>query len=324
MVLVRIKIKISHWNPFIFHFNISKNILHLGDKKNLNMASGIFAILDDIGALMDDVAAASKVATKQTAGILGDDLAVNAEKATGFLSSREIPVIMAIMKGSFINKLIIIPIAFLLQILFPLAIKIVLILGGLYLGFEGVEKIIDYLFHKKKKEDTTTALNLNSKEEEKNKIKSAITTDFILSIEIVIITLGSVLNQSLAIQILTVSVVAIIATVGVYGIVALIVRMDDAGYQLIKKSKNKGILTTIGNTLVKALPIVIRSLGVIGTIALILVAGGIFEHNIDYLHHALPQFPSFIKQVLYGLAGGLLVLPVFLGIKKIFSKKGAH
>ncbi|MDO5616798.1 MAG: DUF808 family protein, partial [Cruoricaptor ignavus] len=246
------------------------------------MASGFFAILDDIAALMDDVAVTSKIATKQTAGILGDDLAVNAEKATGFLSSREIPVLMKIMKGSFINKLIIVPIAFLLQILFPPAIKIILVIGGLYLAFEGVEKIIEFLFHKKEEKHNSEEIisEDNSIETENAKVKSAITTDFILSIEIVIIALGTVLDRSLTLQIITVSIVSILATVGVYGIVALIVRMDDAGYSLIKKSKNKGFLARLGSLLVKALPIVIKSLGVIGTIALILVAGGIFEHNI--------------------------------------------
>ena len=291
------------------------------------MASGFFAILDDIAALMDDIAVTSKIATKQTAGILGDDLAVNAEKATGFLSSREIPVLMQIMKGSFINKLIILPIAFLLQWLYPPAIKVILVLGGLYLAYEGVEKIIEYFFHKKEDEENGQEVIKAIEEpsdagenEEKAKIKSAITTDFILSIEIVIIALGTVLNQSLAIQIITVSIVAILATVGVYGIVALIVRMDDAGYKLIRKSKKeKGFLVSLGTFLVKALPWVIKGLGVIGTVALILVAGGIFDHNIDYLHHLLPNVPSMAKQAIYGIMGGLLMVPFFILFKKIFS-----
>ena len=290
------------------------------------MASGFFAILDDIAALMDDIAVTSKIATKQTAGILGDDLAVNAEKATGFLSSREIPVLMQIMKGSFINKLIILPIAFLLQWLYPPAIKVILVLGGLYLAYEGVEKIIEYFFHKKEDEENGQEVIKAIEEpsdagenEEKAKIKSAITTDFILSIEIVIIALGTVLNQSLAIQIITVSIVAILATVGVYGIVALIVRMDDAGYKLIRKSKKeKGFLVSLGTFLVKALPWVIKGLGVIGTVALILVAGGIFDHNIDYLHHLLPNVPSMAKQAIYGIMGGLLMVPFFILFKKIF------
>ncbi len=288
------------------------------------MASGFFAILDDIAALMDDIAVTSKIATKQTAGILGDDLAVNAEKATGFLSSREIPVLMKIMKGSFINKLIILPIAFLLQWLYPPAIKVILVFGGLYLAYEGVEKIIEYFFHKKEEEETGQQVIAEIEEpsddgenEEKAKIKSAITTDFILSIEIVIIALGTVLNQSLTIQIITVSIVAILATVGVYGIVALIVRMDDAGYKLIRKSKkDKGFLVSVGTFLVKALPWVIKGLGVIGTVALILVAGGIFDHNIDYLHHLLPNFPSMAKQAIYGIVGGLVMMPFFILFKK--------
>ena len=287
------------------------------------MASGFFAILDDIAALMDDVAVAAKLATKKTAGILGDDLAVNAEKATGFLSSREVPVLMAIMKGSFINKLIIVPIAFLLQWLYPPAITIILIIGGLYLAYEGVEKIIEYLFHRPKKgeEVIQEAIQpeLDPENAEKAKIKSAITTDFILSIEIVIIALGTVMDQPMITRILSVSVVAIIATVGVYGIVALIVRMDDAGYRLIQQSGEKGFMKSVGQFLVKALPWIIKGLGVIGTIALILVAGGIFDHNIDYLHKLLPNIPSMLKQALYGIIAGLIMVPVFMMFKKIFA-----
>ncbi len=281
------------------------------------MASGIFAVLDDIAALMDDVAVASKVATKKTAGILGDDLAVNAEKATGFLSSRELPVLWAITKGSFLNKLIIIPIALLLNYYFPIAIKGALILGGFYLAFEGVEKIIEYLFHRKEEhheeqEDAT----LSPEEAEKAKIKSAVITDFILSVEIVIISLGTVLDQSLGMQIFIVFLVGFLATVGVYGLVALIVRMDDAGFKLMKHSGNKGFLNTLGNTLVKLLPVVIKVLGVVGTLALILVSGGIFVHNIDALHHLFPQLPDIIQEIVFGLLAGLSVLLLLTLFKK--------
>jgi len=284
------------------------------------MASGFFAILDDLAALMDDVAVASKVATGKTAGILGDDLAVNAEKATGFLSSRELPVLWAITKGSFLNKLIIVPIALLLNAFFPIAIKIILVLGGFYLAYEGVEKIIEYFFHKSKDGHEVIAESQeNDSDAEKSKIKSAVTTDFILSVEIVIIALGTVLDKSLTVQILTVCIVAILATVGVYGIVALIVRMDDAGYKLIKHSNEKGFLSTVGNILVKSLPIVIRILAVVGTIALILVSGGIFVHNIEFLHHLLPALPSIIKEFCLGLLAGLIVVVLVSGSKKIFS-----
>lgn len=289
------------------------------------MASGFFALLDDIAYLMDDVASASKIATQKTAGILGDDLAVNAEKATGFLSSRELPVLWAISKGSFVNKLIIVPIALLLNYFLPIAIKIALVLGGIYLAYEGVEKIVEYLFHRKKAKHTPEIIQENiDTSAEKEKIKSAITTDFILSVEIVIIALGSVLDKSLSIQVLTVSVVSILATVGVYGIVALIVRMDDAGYFIIRKSNNKIVLSTIGKVLVHSLPIIIKILAVVGTIALLLVSGGIFAHNIEYLHHFLDTIPSMLKDLILGITVGSVAVLVMLMIKKIFYKKTTH
>lgn len=296
------------------------------------MASGFFAILDDIAALMDDVAVTSKIATQKTAGILGDDLAVNAEKATGFLSSREVPVLMKIMKGSFINKLIIVPVVFLLEWLYSPAIKIILIIGGFYLAYEGVEKIIEFLFHREKKgheviEESKEVLE-DGEEMEKAKVKSAITTDFILSLEIVIIALAAAKDgyealksqfDPLLVEIATVSMVSIIATVGVYGIVALIVRMDDTGFKLIKRSNDKGLVAKVGHMLVKALPLVIKGLAVIGTIALILVSGGIFSHNIDYFHHLVPSWPSIIKEFALGLIAGLVAVALFTGGKKIYS-----
>ena len=281
------------------------------------MASGFFAILDDIAALMDDVAITSKVATQKTAGILGDDLAVNAEKSTGFVSSREIPVLWAITKGSFINKLIIVPIALLLNAFLPAAIKVILVLGGFYLAYEGVEKIVEFFFHKKEAAAADTNSLSENPDLEKTKIKSAITTDFILSVEIVIIALSTVLDSSLSLQILTVSVVSIIATVGVYGLVALIVRMDDLGFLLIAKSNNKGFVSQLGILLVKTLPIVIKFFAVVGTIALLLVSGGIFSHNIDYLHHILPAWPSIAKEFAFGIIGGLILLALLAGGKKL-------
>lgn len=284
------------------------------------MASGFFAILDDIAILMDDVAVSAKIATKKTAGILGDDLAVNAEKSTGFVSSREIPVLWAITKGSFINKLIIIPITLLLNIFLPTAIIAILIIGGFYLAFEGVEKIAEYFFHKKQsaKQAVDEVIEQDA-ELEKAKVKSAITTDFILSVEIVIITLSTVLDKTLSVQILTLSVVSIIATVGVYGIVALIVRMDDFGFKLIDKSNKKGISNALGLLLVKALPIVIKALSVVGTIALLLVSGGIFAHNIEYLHHILSDWPNIIREFIFGVLGGTLALFLIAAVKSLFK-----
>jgi predicted DNA repair protein MutK len=297
------------------------------------MASGFFALLDDIAALMDDVVVMSKISTKKTAGILGDDLAVNAEKATGFVSSRELPVLWAITKGSALNKLIILPVAFLLSAFAPWAITLALILGAIYLAYEGAEKIHEYLVPHETDADDHVSLDTNlSKEEllelEKTKIKSAIFTDFILSVEIVIIALGTVLGKPILFQILVVSIVCIIATVGVYGIVALIVRMDDLGYRLVKFSKKeKSISKTIGNLLIRALPVIIKSLAVIGTIALILVAGGIFAHNVDYIHHLLEEIelPSFIEEFIVGLLVGIAALLAVKLFKMIFKKgKSKH
>jgi predicted DNA repair protein MutK len=287
------------------------------------MASGFFALLDDIAALMDDVVVMSKITTKKTAGILGDDLAVNAEKATGFVSSRELPVLWAITKGSLLNKLIILPIAFSLSSFLPWGVVFVLVLGGVYLAYEGVEKIVDF-FVPHKHEAVVIKKDIISKVEllqlEKKKIKSAVLTDFILSVEIVIIALGTVLGKPILFQIIVVSIVALLATVGVYGIVAMIVRMDDLGYRLIKTSKDKnGLLAKIGEFLVQALPWVIKSLSVIGTIALILVAGGIFTHNIDFLHHFMEAIPSFIKDSIVGLLVGFMALLVVMLVKRVYK-----
>lgn len=292
------------------------------------MASGFFALLDDIASLMDDVVVMSKISTKKTAGILGDDLAVNAEKATGFVSSRELPVLWAITKGSALNKLIILPIAFLLSAFAPWGVTLALILGGVYLAFEGVEKIYHVVFHRKDEADDIEAVSdedLSEKDlliAEKKKVKSAIFTDFILSVEIVIIALGTVIGKPILFQIMVVSIVAIIATIGVYGIVALIVRMDDFGLKLISLNDNKKSISNItGNLLIRTLPIVIKALSIIGTIALLLVAGGIFVHNIDFFHHFLENIPSFLRDFIVGLlvgSGALLLVKLFLAIKKQF------
>ncbi len=294
------------------------------------MASGFFVLLDDIAAIMDDVAVMSKIAAKKTAGILGDDLAVNAEKASGFASSRELPVLWAISKGSLLNKIIILPIAFLLSAFLPVAIIVILVLGGLFLAYEGAEKIYEFVFpHEHEKSEGITNEELTEEqilEVEKGKVKSAIVTDFILSVEIVIIALGTVIEEPLTQQIIVTSIIALIATIGVYGIVALIVRMDEAGYKLIKHSKSeKSPARFIGNLLVKALPLVIKGLTVIGTIALLLVAGGIFVHYIPFFHHLSEEIkiPSIIKEFTVGLVLGFIVLLFINVIKKIFKKKTA-
>ncbi|MEM1001790.1 MAG: DUF808 domain-containing protein [Bacteroidota bacterium] len=288
------------------------------------MASGFFALLDDIAALMDDVAAMTKVSTQKTAGILGDDLAVNAEKASGFRPWRELPVLWAIAKGSFINKLIILPLAFLMSAFVPWMVTVVLVLGALYLAYEGAEKIYEvFVSHSEKdfEEFKTEKPEKDLLTVEEYKIRSAIVTDFILSVEIVIIALGTVVEEDLMFQILVVSFVAIIATVGVYGIVALIVRMDDLGLRLIHLSNGKrGVLYFLGRGLINTLPVIIKSLSVIGTIALLLVAGGILVHKIDALHDVMESLPSVLKEFIIGLFAGVGCLLLVSPIKWIILK----
>lgn len=290
------------------------------------MASGFFALFDDIATLMDDVATMTKVAAKKTSGILGDDLAVNAEKASGFVPDRELPVLWAISKGSFINKLIILPVAFLLSAFAPVAVTVVLVLGGLYLAYEGAEKILEWFIpHNQAHEKVNLEEEITPDQvlaHEKKKIKSAITTDFILSVEIVIIALGTVVEQPLTNQIVVVSIIAILATVGVYGLVALIVRMDEFGYKLIALNpEDNTISDKIGKLLVNALPVLIRIIAFVGTIALLLVAGGIFSHNIEFFHHLMESWPGIIKEFLIGLGVGIVILIPILIFKKLTSKK---
>lgn len=293
--------------------------------QTLLMASGFFVLLDDIAAVMDDVAVMSKVAAKKTAGILGDDLAVNAEKASGFVTDREIPVLWAITKGSLLNKLIILPFVFLLSTFLPTAVTIVLVLGGLYLAYEGAEKIYEYFFPHEHSETVTSVEDLTAEgimSAEKAKVKSAIVTDFILSLEIIIIALGTVIEKPISTQIAVVSIIAILATVGVYGIVAVIVRMDEFGVKLINLNEEENSLSDkVGRILVGALPKIIKSMTVIGTIALLLVSGGIFSHDIEFFHHLVPNWPSIIKELLLGLVVGAVVLLGVNLVKKIIPKK---
>ncbi len=293
------------------------------------MASGIFAILDDITALLDDAATISKIAAKKTAGLLGDDLAVNAEKASDFHASREVPVLWAITKGSFRNKFIILPLAFLLSAYAPWLIVPVLLAGGTYLSYEGAEKIFE-LFVPHEKHDETAAQEITDSEallkREVGKIKSAIRTDFILSIEIIIVGLGTVMEHSLLVQIMVVSFIAIIATIGVYGLVALLVRMDDVGFYLIEHSLGKkGFIARsvkrAGMLLVAALPWIIRLLGFVGTAAMLLVGGGMFVHNIDIVHHTLAFMPTIIAELVSGLAVGAVSLPVVKLLEKLLKKQ---
>ena len=286
------------------------------------MTTGILGLLDEIATLMDDVASATKVATKNTVGILADDLAVNAEKASGFLSSRELPVLWKLTKGSLVNKLIILPVVFLLSAFLPVAIVPILLVGGTYLSFEGVLKIYEYFFHKSKPKAQAKPLQIpveELEEVETKKVKSALLVDFILSVEIVIIALSTVMDEPLQLQIIAVSVVAILATIGVYGIVALLVRMDDAGYRLMK-NETEGFKFSLGKFLVKSLPIIVRILGVVGTLAMLLVGGGIFVHNIHYIHDLVHGIPAVLAEFGVGLIVGIVAFSVYK-LGAIFFKK---
>ncbi|BCN92432.1 membrane protein [Thiomicrorhabdus immobilis] len=292
------------------------------------MASGIFAILDDIAMLMDDTAAMGKIAAKKTAGLLGDDLAVNAEKATGFHASRELPVLWEITKGSILNKIIILPLAFLLSYFATWLLVPILLIGGAYLSYEGAEKIYEWLMHLKttthQTRHTEESVSTDFLENESVKIKAAIRTDFILSIEIILIALETVIEQPLTTQILIVSLIALIATVAVYGLVALMVRMDDLGFRLQEKSLETSgftskIMTIVGQALVTSLPRLIRLLMIIGTIAMLLVGGGMFVHNIEYVHHLMETWPSLVSEFVAGLIVGTVIVLI-----KNLKKKPDH
>lgn len=283
------------------------------------MASGILLLLDDIAVLADDVAVASKVATQKTAAILGDDLAVNAQKATGFDQSRELKIIWAITKGSLKNKVIILPIAFILTALAPSLITFILILGALFLLYEGTEKIEEYIFHKKdegKNEELLNSTKDNILEIEKQKIKSAILTDFILSIEIIVIALTAVADRSFIVQVSSTVFVALLATFGVYGLVAMIVRMDNVGFWLIGKKHPKS-----GNMLIGAMPKLIKTLTVVGTFAMILIGGGILVHKIEFFHdYSIELLPAIVNDLIIGLVIGAVVLAIINGFKTILNK----
>lgn len=282
------------------------------------MATGILVILDDVLTM-------TKVAAKKTAGVLGDDLAVNAEKATGFMASRELPVIWAITKGSFLNKLIILPIAFLLSAFAPWLIVPVLLLGGAYLCFEGAEKVMEWIFggeHEavaaEESEDPAEIIA-----QEAGKIKAAIRTDLILSIEVVVIALGTVVDATLSKQIVVVTAVALLATIGVYGLVALLVRMDDAGIHLLeraggRKNSTAKLMAGTGRVLVALLPKIIALLGVVGTAAMLLVGGGMYVHNIPAVHHGLDFMPLLLAELVAGLIVGAAILGLFK-LKELLS-----
>ena len=286
------------------------------------MSVWLLALLDDIAMLADDAAILTKVSMQKTAWILWDDLAVNAKQASGFDSSREIPVLLKITKGALKNKIIILPFAFLLTAFASWTIPIILIFGWAYLAFEWTEKIHELILEKLfkvKHNDKNREIVMT----EDQKVKSAIFTDFILSIEIIVIALSSVIEYSLMVQIIVVTIVAIIATFWVYWIVALIVRLDDMWFYLQRNSQEKSLKNKFWKLLVSSLPIIIKSLAIIWTWAMLLVAGWIFRHNIDILHHfyeTVSYIPSIIFDTILWFISGYILVIIFVIYRKIFNK----
>lgn len=281
------------------------------------MASSLLILLDDIATILDDVAVMSKVAAKKTAGVLGDDLALNAQQVSGVRSDRELPVVWKVAKGSFINKLILVPLALLISAFAAWLIPPLLILGGLFLCFEGVEKLVHSLHHHKPEtlEQAQQQLQIDEAalhDFENEKVKGAIRTDFILSAEIVVISLGTVAAASFMNQVAVLSVIAIAMTVGVYGFVAMIVKIDDAGLYLMQQ-KN-ALKQQLGRALLAFAPVLMKTLSVVGTLAMFLVGGGIIMHNWSWLHHLVEHIAHSAATLAYVGSVLKIVMPTLLSL----------
>lgn len=272
--------------------------------------ASLLALIDDIAMILDDVAVMTKFAAKKTAGVLGDDLALNAQQVAGVRAERELPVVWAVAIGSLKNKLILVPSALAISALAPWAVLPLLMLGGLYLCFEGVEKLAHKLLHGAREVAAEHARELAAFADpavdlvalERGKIKGAIRTDFVLSAEIIVITLGTVADKAFATQVAVLSGIGLIMTAGVYGIVAGIVKIDDVGLYLFRKS---GALTqAVGRALLVAAPLLMKALTVIGTAAMFMVGGGILTHAIPPLHHAIEHAAQAAGSI--AAAGGVL------------------
>ncbi len=288
--------------------------------------TSLLALIDDIATILDDVSVMTKIAAKKTSGVLGDDLALNAEQVSGIAAAREIPVVLKVAQGSLINKIILVPVAMALSAFLPVLIKPLLVLGGLFLCFEGFEKVFEkalQVFSKKSKPDVIHSIV--STESETEKIKGAVRTDFILSAEIIVITLGTVTEQPIMNQFLVLTSIALIMTFGVYGLVAGIVKLDDFGLFLTRK-KNQST-QKFGDAILWAAPYLMKSLGVVGTIAMFLVGGGLISHSIPPLYHLLESFSGFQATLLEGvmglLSGAAVAVLVHLALKlqNLFYKK---
>ena len=297
--------------------------------------SSLLLLIDDIAAVLDDVALMTKMAAKKTAGVLGDDLALNAQQVSGVRADREIPVVWAVAKGSFLNKLILVPSALAISAFIPWLVTPLLMLGGAYLCFEGFEKLAHKFLHSKAQDQAEHAELVEAVADpavdlvafEKDKIKGAIRTDFILSAEIIAITLGVVADSALTQQVIVLSGIAIVMTVGVYGLVAGIVKLDDLGLWLTQKPGQAA--RSIGGAILRAAPYMMKSLSVIGTAAMFLVGGGILTHGVPVVHHWIETVSQsaggmawLVPTLLNGVAGiiaGAVVLAVVSGVGKLWN-----
>jgi uncharacterized protein len=308
------------------------------DSSRSAMATSLLALLDDIATVLDDVAILSKVAAKKTAGVLGDDLALNAQQVTGVAADRELPVVWAVAKGSFVNKAILVPAALAISAFVPVLVTPLLMLGGAFLCYEGFEKLAHKFLHDARDDAAHQAELARAVADpsvdlvalEKDKIKGAVRTDFILSAEIIAITLGTVATQPLATQASVVAAIAVLMTVGVYGVVAGIVKLDDAGLWL---SRRDGALSrSIGAGILRAAPWLMKGLSIAGTAAMFLVGGGILVHGIAPLHHAVQDWAQglgslaaavvpTLADALAGILAGALVLAVVTLIQRLRSRR---
>jgi predicted DNA repair protein MutK len=302
--------------------------------------SSLFLLIDDIATVLDDISLMTKAATKKTAGVLGDDLALNAQQVSGVKPSRELPVVWAVAKGSLLNKAILVPAAVAISFFAPWLVTPLLMLGGAFLCYEGAEKLVHRFLHKAEhdqhKKDLKEALKnpqTDLKQVEKDKIKGAIRTDFILSAEIIAITLGTVTQQPIGMQFAVLSVVALMITVGVYGLVAGIVKLDDGGLYLTKE--DSALAQKLGHGILWFAPYMMKTLSVLGTIAMFLVGGGILTHGFSAIGHGIESFAESLGEMagaivpmlangLFGLIAGLLLVAVLTPLLKRFKKPEAQ
>ena len=309
------------------------------------MASSLFALIDDIATVLDDVALLTKVAAKKTAGVLGDDLALNAQQVSGVKVDRELPVVWAVAKGSMLNKAILVPVALAISAFAPWAVTPLLMVGGAFLCYEGFEKLAHKFLHSRaqdeaRREALVTALadpSVDLVQVEKDKIKGAVRTDFILSAEIIAITLGTVQDSAFATQVMVLSGIAIVMTVGVYGLVAGIVKLDDAGLYLSRQNGESGgvrLQRRLGRGIVWTAPWLMKGLSVAGTAAMFLVGGGILTHGVPALSHAIEALAAragtvlgaitpLLANALVGMLAGALVLAAVTLVQKIRQRKPA-